>query len=86
MEVAVSFRASFDNNKNVTANALYQMEKVLQNWLENLIAKSDTKELHSALVKASTTNIPTFYFWVLADIHSAKEQALMESLAKGEPV
>ena len=84
MEVAVSFRASFDSNKDVTANALYQMEKVLQKWLQDLIAKTDTEELHSALVKASTANIPTFYFWVLADIYTAREQKQMEERAQAE--
>lgn len=82
MEVAVSFRVSFDDNKDVTAYDLCQMNEVLEEWLENVTARANTGKLHTKLEKAAGALIPTMYFWVLSDIYSARDQERMEERAK----
>ena len=84
MEVAVSFRVNFDNNKDVTADHLYQMDKVLREWLRNVTNNADTNELHKNLEKAAGVLVPNFYLWVTSDIYSARDQEEMEYRAKAE--
>ena len=84
MEVAVSFRASFDDNKNVTANHLYKMDEVLREWLRNVTDNANTRELHKNLEKAAGVTVPNFYLWVISDIHSTRDQEDMEERAKAE--
>lgn len=82
MEVAVSFRVSFDDNKDVTANHLYEMDEVLREWLRNVTDNANTGKLHKNLEKAAGVMIPTFYLWVTSDIYSVRDQEDMEERAK----
>ena len=84
MEVAVSFRASFDDNKNVTANHLYKMDEVLREWLRNVTDNANTRELHKNLEKAAGVLVPNFYLWVTSDIYSVRDQEDLEERAKAE--
>jgi len=82
VEVAVSFRVSFDDNKDVTANHLYQMDKVLREWVRNATDNGNTRELHEGLEKAAGVKVPHFYLWVTSDIYSTRDQEQMEERAK----
>ena len=82
--IAVSFRAGFEAAK-LTANTKYQMEKILTNWLRDLISATDTSDPHEKLNKASGMNIPEFWLAVIADLSTAREDKIMEDAKEGQP-
>ena len=84
MEVAVSFRAEFDDNKDIIAYDLNEMNKVLEEWLQNVIARANVGKLHTKLEKAAGVMIPTVYFWVLSDLYSDRDRERMEEHAQAE--
>ena len=76
-EIAVSLRVNFEA-EGLTANHYYRMEQALQNWLQNLVADNDVAALHKSLVTAARKDITEFFVFVLADLTTAKLDALVE--------